>query len=566
MDTFSRGALQNGSGTGSSGAAVDRNIVHVVELSPSAADIPSLDRSSPPPPSSANSINKKCKRRQAGKPDADAEVVALTPKRLMESDRYVCEICSKGFQRDQNLQMHKRRHKVPWTLPKRGTSEVLKRVYVCPVESCLHHNACHALGDLVGIRKHYRRKHSTEKQWQCEKCSKGYAVQSDYKAHVKSCGARGHFCDCGRVFSRVESFIEHHDECNATVRKERGAIIAHNMGDRAQDWDGQIRANHRGWNLSQEDAGNVQGVQNCSPSSGRQGIIHAFMPSSIATWENAEPLGTNSWLSMWVDPSFLDSQRSVSVDDNEDFETSPSRTDSAGSLVNINPTLIRTSSYKTSMTIPAAPCSNQQQHSKIQFQNDVSCADHDALRLSIGPSLVDIVMPTCPSENKHDFILMEPIQKLQLEQEKRNSDIMAVYLRRMRSKCDHIENQVPAKELLSGTMTDPREGSYDPERMKPAQNGGSLLIRPLDRRMSDSHHEGPGSSCCILSRPESSLYRQASASSDSNIDSTYNNGRGSSTSTILSPEVSLVEEHTSVAPTKTRSIVQFWIPNSNHGN
>jgi hypothetical protein len=112
MDTFSRGALQNGSGTGSSGAAVDRNIVHVVELSPSAADIPSLDRSSPPPPSSANSINKKCKRRQAGKPDADAEVVALTPKRLMESDRYVCEICSKGFQRDQNLQMHKRRHKV----------------------------------------------------------------------------------------------------------------------------------------------------------------------------------------------------------------------------------------------------------------------------------------------------------------------------------------------------------------------------------------------------------------------------------------------------------------------
>jgi hypothetical protein len=235
-------------------------------------------------------------------------------------------------------------------------------------------------------------------------------------------------------------------------------------------------------------------------------------------------------------------------------------------LVNINPTLIRTSSYKTSMTIPAAPCSNQQQHSKIQFQNDVSCADHDALRLSIGPSLVDIVMPTFPTEKKHDFILMEPIQKLKLEQEKRNSDIMSVYLRRMRSKCDHMENQVPAKELLSGTMTDPRQGSYDPEWMKPAQNGGSLLIRPLDRRLSDSHHEGPGSSCCISSRPESSVYRQASASSDSNIYSTYNNGRGSSTSTILSPEVSLVEEHTSVAPTKTRSIVQFWIPKSNHGN
>jgi hypothetical protein len=103
---------------------------------------------------------------------------------------------------------------VPWTLLKRGsttaaaansTSEVQqqrKRVYVCPEESCLHHNACHALGDLVGIRKHYRRKHSTEKQWQCTKCSKEYAVQSDYKAHQKTCGTRGHSCDCGRVFSR----------------------------------------------------------------------------------------------------------------------------------------------------------------------------------------------------------------------------------------------------------------------------------------------------------------------------------------------------------------------------
>lgn len=44
--------------------------------------------------------------------DPGAEVVALSPKTLMESDRYVCEICNQGFQRDQNLQMHRRRHKV----------------------------------------------------------------------------------------------------------------------------------------------------------------------------------------------------------------------------------------------------------------------------------------------------------------------------------------------------------------------------------------------------------------------------------------------------------------------
>ncbi|PIA63789.1 hypothetical protein AQUCO_00201252v1 [Aquilegia coerulea] len=161
------------------------------------------------------SNSNKRKRRPAGTPDPDAEVVSLSPKTLLESDRYVCEICNQGFQRDQNLQMHRRRHKVPWKLLKRETPEVKKRVFVCPEPSCLHHDPCHALGDLVGIKKHFRRKHSNHKQWVCEKCSKGYAVQSDYKAHLKTCGTRGHSCDCGRVFSRVESFIEHQDACNA---------------------------------------------------------------------------------------------------------------------------------------------------------------------------------------------------------------------------------------------------------------------------------------------------------------------------------------------------------------
>ncbi|CAL5339098.1 zinc finger protein SHOOT GRAVITROPISM 5-like [Camellia sinensis] len=168
-----------------------------------------------PSSSSENGVAKKRKRRPAGTPDPDAEVVSLSPKTLLESDQYVCEICNQGFQRDQNLQMHRRRHKVPWKLVKREESvgEVKKRVFVCPEPSCLHHDPCHALGDLVGIKKHFRRKHSNNKQWVCEKCSKAYAVQSDYKAHLKTCGTRGHSCDCGRVFSRVESFIEHQDTC-----------------------------------------------------------------------------------------------------------------------------------------------------------------------------------------------------------------------------------------------------------------------------------------------------------------------------------------------------------------
>ncbi|CAK9191944.1 unnamed protein product [Sphagnum troendelagicum] len=163
--------------------------------------------------------NNKRRRRPAGTPDPDAEVVALSPKTLMESDRFICEICNQGFQRDQNLQMHRRRHKVPWKLLKNTSSSRLathkKRVYVCPELTCLHHEPQHALGDLVGIKKHFRRKHCSKKQWVCDRCSKGYAVQSDYKAHLKTCGTRGHCCDCGRVFSRVESFIEHQGSCTA---------------------------------------------------------------------------------------------------------------------------------------------------------------------------------------------------------------------------------------------------------------------------------------------------------------------------------------------------------------
>ncbi|KAG5007485.1 hypothetical protein AAZX31_09G153800 [Glycine max] len=178
-------------------------------LSPS-----SVPTSEPFPCTENGTATNKRKRRPAGTPDPDAEVVSLSPKTLLESDRYVCEICNQGFQRDQNLQMHRRRHKVPWKLLKRETPVVRKRVFVCPEPTCLHHDPCHALGDLVGIKKHFRRKHSNHKQWVCERCSKGYAVQSDYKAHLKTCGTRGHSCDCGRVFSRVESFIEHQDACN----------------------------------------------------------------------------------------------------------------------------------------------------------------------------------------------------------------------------------------------------------------------------------------------------------------------------------------------------------------
>lgn len=134
--------------------------------------------------------------------DPDAEVIALSPKALLATNRFVCEICNKGFQRDQNLQLHRRGHNLPWKLKQKNSKEQQrKKVYVCPEIDCVHHHPSRALGDLTGIKKHFCRKHG-EKKWKCEKCSKFYAVQSDWKAHTKICGTREYRCDCGTLFSR----------------------------------------------------------------------------------------------------------------------------------------------------------------------------------------------------------------------------------------------------------------------------------------------------------------------------------------------------------------------------
>jgi hypothetical protein len=135
--------------------------------------------------------------------DPDAEVIALSPGTLLATNRFVCEVCGKGFQRDQNLQLHRRGHNLPWRLRQRGPGAAppRRRVYVCPEPGCVHHSPTRALGDLTGIKKHFCRKHG-EKRWACPRCGKRYAVQADLKAHAKTCGTREYRCDCGTLFTR----------------------------------------------------------------------------------------------------------------------------------------------------------------------------------------------------------------------------------------------------------------------------------------------------------------------------------------------------------------------------
>ncbi|CAD5171840.1 unnamed protein product [Musa acuminata subsp. malaccensis] len=177
-----------------------------------------------PSSASTNPTPVKRKRNLPGNPDPDAEVIALSPKTLMTTNRFVCEICNKGFQRDQNLQLHRRGHNLPWKLKQRS-KEVRKKVYVCPEVTCVHHDPSRALGDLTGIKKHFSRKHG-EKKWKCNKCSKKYAVMSDWKAHSKICGTREYRCDCGTLFSRRDSFVTHRAFCDALGDESSRVVTA----------------------------------------------------------------------------------------------------------------------------------------------------------------------------------------------------------------------------------------------------------------------------------------------------------------------------------------------------
>ncbi|XP_015890705.2 protein indeterminate-domain 7 isoform X2 [Ziziphus jujuba] len=214
---------------------MDENMSNLTSASGEAASVSSGNRTEigtnypsqyfAPPPQTQIQPPLKKKRNLPGNPDPDAEVIALSPKTLMATNRFICEICNKGFQRDQNLQLHRRGHNLPWKLKQRTSKEIKKKVYVCPETSCVHHDPSRALGDLTGIKKHFCRKHG-EKKWKCDKCSKRYAVQSDWKAHSKTCGTREYRCDCGTLFSRRDSFITHRAFCDALAEESARAISA----------------------------------------------------------------------------------------------------------------------------------------------------------------------------------------------------------------------------------------------------------------------------------------------------------------------------------------------------
>ncbi|XP_022967062.1 protein indeterminate-domain 5, chloroplastic-like [Cucurbita maxima] len=229
----------------------------------------------------------KKKRNQPGTPNPDAEVIALSPKTLMATNRFICEVCNKGFQREQNLQLHRRGHNLPWKLKQKSNKEPKRKVYLCPEPTCVHHDPSRALGDLTGIKKHYSRKHG-EKKWKCDKCSKRYAVQSDWKAHSKTCGTREYRCDCGTLFSRRDSFITHRAFCDALAQESarHPTNLGSAMGGHLYGGNSNV-----GLTLSQvPQISSLQDIPNITQSDvlrlgggGRTGQFNHLLPPSIGS-------------------------------------------------------------------------------------------------------------------------------------------------------------------------------------------------------------------------------------------------------------------------------------------
>ncbi|KAL8483754.1 hypothetical protein ACS0TY_026440 [Phlomoides rotata] len=100
------------------------------------------------------------------------------------------------------MQLHRQGNKMSWEIRPWNTSKVvIMHVYVCQEISCVHHHPSRALGELPRIKKHFCQKHG-EKRYKCDRCSKMYAVESDVKAHMRTCCPQERRCDYVILLSR----------------------------------------------------------------------------------------------------------------------------------------------------------------------------------------------------------------------------------------------------------------------------------------------------------------------------------------------------------------------------